>query len=268
MNRKPPKEVREILSREVGRGCPVPGCGSPYLEWHHFDPPWRMSHHQEPKGMIALCSEHHPIADGGAWTVEQLHEFKRKGTKNISEVRGKFNWLRNKLLLVAGSCFYYETLTILEYRGEPSIWLQRDENGYLLLNIRMLSTSKEPRLVMEDNGWVEKGEPKEFECPPSGKLIHAKYANGDEIKVEFKELESEVAAQKRYPKADVSQWKIPERYLNKQIEFKQIEFPTTAVEIKNIVAGSNISFTPTKTTIGGAMFQNCFFPYNRCAFSI
>ncbi|HEX8564249.1 MAG TPA: hypothetical protein VF648_01180 [Pyrinomonadaceae bacterium] len=263
MNRDTPKPVREALSREVGRGCPVPGCGSPYLEWHHFDPPWRVREHFEPEGMIALCSEHHPIADGGAWTKEQLHEFKRNGAKNISEVKGRFSWLRNKLLVVAGNGFYYETLTILEIGGQPIIWLRRDENGYLLLNIRMLTTSGEPRLVLEDNGWVEKGNPQEFECQPSGKLIRAKYSNGDKIKVEFIEIESEEAAQKRYPAGRVSEWNPLISYLN-----EKIEFPITAVEISYVVAGTRISFTPTKTIIGGATFRSAFSAYCGCAISL
>ena len=39
MNRTPPKKVIQTLRQEVGFGCPIPNCGNPYLEWHHFDPP-------------------------------------------------------------------------------------------------------------------------------------------------------------------------------------------------------------------------------------
>jgi hypothetical protein len=172
MNRTPPIEVRRILRQEVGFGCPVPNCGNPYLEWHHFDPPWRILNHHEPNGMIALCGEHHSKADAGAFTVEQLHKFKKEVANNSQEIKGSFDWLRNKILLVAGSRFYYEALMILEINKEPIIWLRRDENGNLLLNFRMLTTTKEPRLLLEDNFWVMKGNPTDFECPPSGKLIH------------------------------------------------------------------------------------------------
>jgi hypothetical protein len=263
MNRNPPADVRRILTREVGFCCPVPNCGSPYLEWHHFDPPWRVREHHEPSGMIALCSEHHPKADAGAFTVEQLHEFKLNGAKNHREIKGKFDWFRNKLFLVAGSCFYYETLRVLEFRGEPSIWLRRDENGYLLLNIRMLSTSNEPRLFLEDNCWIEKGNPTVFECPPSGKLIHAKYSNGDELRVEFIELPSQIEAEKRYPLATFDLWNA--RTSHPDMRF---QFPITAIEVTNNIAGTRISFSPKRTTMGGITIQGGFFNHCGCAFSI
>ena len=57
MNRTPPKKVIQTLRQEVGFGCPVPNCGNPYLEWHHFDPPWSIENHHRPEGMIALCTQ-------------------------------------------------------------------------------------------------------------------------------------------------------------------------------------------------------------------
>lgn len=37
MSDKGKNETIAILRREVGFGCPV--CRSPFLTWHHFDPP-------------------------------------------------------------------------------------------------------------------------------------------------------------------------------------------------------------------------------------
>jgi hypothetical protein len=268
MNRTPPIDVRRTLRREVGFGCPVPNCGSPYLEWHHFDPPWRERNHHEPTGMIALCREHHSKADAGTFTKEQLHQFKNDGASNNLEIKGKFDWLRNRLLLVAGGNFYYETLTILKVGDMPIIWLRRDENGYLLLNFRMLTTVVEPRLWLEDNCWVERGIPEDFECPPSGKLIYGKYSNGDEIKIEFLELQSQEAAKKRYPDSNFEKWTIPLFDQQPGVRGK-IQFPITAVEISNNIAGTDISFTPTKTTLGGGItITGCFSAYTGCAFSI
>lgn len=254
MNRKPPSDVRRTLRHEVGFGCPVPDCGSPYLEWHHFDPPWRVREHHEPDGMIALCSEHHPKADAGAFTVKQLRAFKLNGATKREEISGRFDWLRNRLLLVAGSCFFYETLIILEFRGTPIIWLRRDEDGYLLLNLRMLTTSKQQRLWLEDNYWIEKGTPTDFECPPSGKLIHAMYENGDEIRIEFFELSALEEAQRHYPSAHAEYWRI--------------QFPITIVEVLKKVGGTDISFGPNWTMLGGNQLKNFFFSHNHCGISI
>ncbi len=166
MNRTPPAKVMQILRTEVGFGCPVPNCGNPYLEWHHFNPVWKDKEHHNPEGMIALCAEHHKKADVGGFTNEQLHKFKLQGKKSFEKIKGRFDWLRNKLIVVIGGNLFYETLNILQIGTKPIIWLRRDENGYLLLNFRMLTLSGENRLILEDNNWLQQGDLSDFECPP------------------------------------------------------------------------------------------------------
>ena len=90
MDRTPPMEVRKLLRREVGFGCPVLNCGNPYLSWHHFGPPWREKQHHDPNGMIALCVEHHAKADAGTYTKEQLHSYKQQANRCLSELKGHF----------------------------------------------------------------------------------------------------------------------------------------------------------------------------------
>ncbi len=247
MDRRPPAAVRRKLRKEVGFGCPVQGCGNPYLYWHHFDPPWNERQHHDPDGMIALCGEHHDKADAGAYTKDQLRELKIEGVKRAEEVKGRFEWMRHRLLVVVGGNFYYETPIIFRFRDDPSIWFNRDEDDRLLLNVRMLSASGEPRMRIEDNFWLNCGDPDDLESPPSGKFLHVKYSNGDMLKVQFFELESVAAAQKRYPSAHVEGWKIP--------------FPITAVEVQNRVGGTNIAFGPRQTTVGGITIKNGFAAY-------
>src|SRR3989442_14566184 len=252
MDRTPPLAVRRQLRQEIGFGCPVPGCGSPYLKWHHFDPSWREREHHDPQGMIALCAQHHDKADVGAFTKEQLHQFKREGRSRATEVRGRFDWMRHDLLAVVGGSFYHETPVIVQFRGEPMIWFNRDEDGYLLFNIRMLTRSGEPRLRLEDNFWVTSGSPTDFECPPSGRIIHAKYANGDEIRVEFLELASSAQARERYPHARLDHW--------------TWALPITAVEVEFTVGGTEIHFGPTYAGLPG---QNIIqMTASRCACGI
>lgn len=247
MNRTPPTEVRKALRQEVGFGCPVPNCGCPYLEWRHFDPPWKQEKHHNPDGMIALCREHHIQADYGAFTIAQLHEFKENGLLNWQQVSGKFNWLRNRLLAVVGGNFYYETPVIFQFRDRPIIWLERDINNYLMLNLVMLTTSGEPRAYMNQNEWFNTGIESDIECPPSAKHIKIEYPNGDLLKIDFFELHSLEDAQKKYPSANVSSW--------------QIDFPITAVEVVNSVANSNIEFSAGQTRAGGLTMVNCFMSY-------
>ncbi|WP_322847026.1 hypothetical protein [Pseudomonas sp. B33.4] len=133
-----PPFVKKLLRQEVGFGCPVEGCGNPYLEYHHFDPPVKVRAHNEPQGMIALCAHHHKKADGGAFTTEQLHKMK-VNRENAAVVRGNLDWLRRELLVVAGGSFYYETPRILVIDQHDVIALKRDDEGYLRLSAKMLS---------------------------------------------------------------------------------------------------------------------------------
>ncbi len=249
MNRTPPLSVRQELRKEVGFGCPVPGCGNPYLSWHHFDPPWNEKEHHNPVGMIALCSEHHAKADAGAFTKEQLREFKQNAIQHSIQIKGKFDWMRNRLLAVIGGNFYYETPIIFQFRGQPAIWFNRDNDGYLLLNVRMLSILKEPRTIIEDNFWLSSGNPEDLVSPPSGKLLSVKYANGDSLKIEFIEFKSAAEAKKRYPEAAPESW--------------GVLFPITAVEVYEKVGGTAFEFGPKETTLPGQnIIRNSFF--NNC----
>jgi hypothetical protein len=73
--RVPPADVRRALRLEVGFGCPVPRCRSPFLEYHHFDPEWHVEHHHRLEGLIPLCPTHH--AQAAAFTIDQLRQFKK-----------------------------------------------------------------------------------------------------------------------------------------------------------------------------------------------
>ncbi|TGE37506.1 HNH endonuclease [Desulfosporosinus fructosivorans] len=244
MNRTPPVGVRRELRREVRFGCPVPECGNPYLSWHHFDPPWNERQHHEPSGMIALCSEHHAKADSGAFTKGQLRDLKETSAQRELAVSGKFDWMRNSILAVVGGNFFFETPIIFEFKGQPAIWFNRDDNGYLLLNVKMLTSAREPRVTIEDNFWLSIGSPDDLECPPSGKLLKVKYTNSDELKIEFVELESEEAVKKRYPETSPEQW--------------GIAFPITAVEVFEKVGGTDFEFGPRGTRLMGGNMKNCF----------
>lgn len=230
MNRNPPLDIRRRLRTEADFGCPIEGCRNPYLEYHHFDPPWAEREHHDPEGMIALCTMHHRQADGHAFTKDQLRALKQTTVPDAT-VQGRFNWLRNELVPVVGGNFWPGTLKIVRVGGVPIVWLRRDEAGYLRLNLRMLSRSGEHRLILEDNDWILKGNPVDFESPPSGRLISARYSNGDFLRVEFIELINKDAARSRYPRIRAG-------------GLATLAYPLTAVEVNANVVGTPISFTP------------------------
>jgi hypothetical protein len=235
--------VRQALRAEVGFGCPVDGCGNPYLTWHHFDPPWREREHHDPAGMIALCAEHHKKADAGTFTKEQLHALKADASQ-AREIGGRFNWMRQRLLAVVGGNFYLDTPNPVLIKKVPVVGFTRDESGHWLLDVRMPSITREPRMAIEQNFWLSRGEPVDLECPPNGRSLAVRYAGGDSLRVEFvADLDGEGLAG-RYPGVDMSDWNLP--------------VPITAVEIELVVAGTGIAFGPRSTQIGGLTMTDCF----------
>jgi len=244
MNRKPPAAVIRELRTEVGFGCPVPNCGNPYLEWHHFDPPWSSEPHHNPAGMIALCAEHHKKADNGAYTRDQLAALKTNRA-NPEEVRGRFDWRRNKLLTVVGGNFHFETPRPLVIDGHNVVALSRDDEGNLLLSVEMLSLTPEERVVLSENCWENIGAPVDLISPPSGKKLSVTYANGDHLSVEFAEIGDAAAFQARY----------------KRPSFEVLEYPLTVAEVNLRIGGTGIALTPTGTTIQTNRVTGCFTAY-------
>jgi hypothetical protein len=191
--------------------------------------------------MVALCGEHHKKADAGTYTAEQLRAF--KGNR-AALVGGRFDWMRNDLLVVVGGNFYYETPIAVQFRQQPVVWLSRDDEGYLLLNVSMLTTAQEPRATMQDNFWIALGAPTDLDCPPSGKRLKVTYDNGDRLGIEFFALGSADEVHERYRDAQATRW--------------GISFPITAVEVQMKVGGTDVEFGPRSTKLGGVQMTNCF----------
>jgi hypothetical protein len=255
LNRTPPVAVREELRKEVGFGCPVEGCGNPYLTWHHFDPPWSVREHHEPGGMLALCRQHHDAADAGAYTVEQLHALKARGRDQSVALVGRFEWMRHRLLAVVGGTFYYETPIPVQLGERAVVEFRRDEQDLLLLNVSMPSTLPEPRMIIEDNFWIEVGQPEQLECPPSGRVVSVTYPNGDALRVEFLELSDVDALLRRYEHAE-----LPRRLLEEE---EEDGFPVTAVDIRMRVVAPDgtpvIDFDAQQTRVGGITMTGSMF---------
>jgi hypothetical protein len=181
-----PDRVKKLLRAEVGFGCPVENCGSPYLTYHHFDPPRRVREHNEPAGMVALCRKHHDDAEGGAFTTEQLRAMKIEGASRNERIKGQFLWRRQQLLIHCGAALTFEAPIALAFNGIPVVSLTRDETNNLSLSVNMVTTSILPRLRLFENDWVSTGNPTDLEAPPYGRKLRARYPNGDEIRIEFK----------------------------------------------------------------------------------
>jgi hypothetical protein len=232
LGRTPPRSVIRLLRQEVGQCCPVEGCGSPYLTWHHFDPPWRIEHHHRPEGMIALCRPHADKADHGSFTDDQLRELKRDGKFRAAEVRGRFDWMRQDLLARVGGNFYYRQDLIFRISNVPCIWFDRDEQGYMLLSFKMPTMSGCARAQIDQNFWSVTPAVEEVVCPPSGRLVEVSYHNGDKFRAEFFNVASADALAERYPQSWTYNWS------------GCVQFPVTVVELWETAAGTSIQVGP------------------------
>ena len=172
--------------------------------------------------------------------------------------------MRDKLLAVVGGNFYYETPIVLRVQHVPVVWFNRDPSGRLLVNLQMLSTSGQPRIVMIDNFWLSTGtDESEIVCPPSGRLVSAKYPNGDQLKVEFCELASVEELDRHYAPAGLPA-EVKKRFEGlgmplpdtreshaESVDRFGIEFPLAAVEITMEIAGTELRLGPKRTTLPG-----------------
>jgi hypothetical protein len=180
----PPASVRKALRREIGFVCPVDGCGSPYLTWHHFDPPWRVLEHHDPSGMIALCLQHHAEADSGAFSSAHLRKLKSSGDR--CPIRGRFNWKREQLILEAGGGLYIRCPVLLEVGDRPMIWLTSDSEGNQLLNLDIWDSDGQLAFSMRDNDWIVVADLDDLEAPPSARsLVVRAPKKGIRLSIEF-----------------------------------------------------------------------------------
>ncbi len=116
------------------------------------------------------------------------------------------------------------------------VWFRRDDEGYLRLNLRLLSLAPERRAMIGDNIWSDIGEPVDLRSPPSGKSLEIKYANGDWLSVKFVELQSGDEAYEKYNSSAVR-------------DSKEIRFPIIAVEINLTLASTGITLSAASTTL-------------------
>jgi hypothetical protein len=188
IQRFPPPDVRHALRKEVGYGCPVQGCGCPYLTYHHFDPPWAKQPHHNSSGMIAMCRLHHDQADAGAFTKEELREMKQR--PNLGVRKGTFNWRRKRLVFKLGGGTYYAVDVVLRVGQWDMIWFSHSE-GYESLNFDLFDEHGWPIFMMRENGWVVFPRVSDMETPPSGNSLKVRSrSHGVALDLKFKPAES------------------------------------------------------------------------------
>lgn len=251
VNRTPPRAVKEELRKESGYQCSIPECGSPYLEWHHFDPPWEIQEHHNPEGMLALCSTCHPLADGGAWTKDQLKNIKEANRRKVLNlpIEGKFKFFRNDFLLDTGGNYYFRNrIAEVSLHGSPLIWFEKNELGLKQLNVRLFNRAGIVYFQIENNCWGVRNHIKDIVCPPSGRLLSVIFQNENFVKIEFVELNDSKLLKKNLSKSCIE-----------FLEDEKISPPITLLKIGLRLQEFGVDISPRKLSylglnVSGSMF--------------
>jgi hypothetical protein len=189
MNRTPPAAVRKALRAEVNFGCPIPGCGSPFLSWHHFDPPWREQEHHNKEGMIALCPQHHLAADSGLFTKAQLREYKRQPFVQ-DKVSALWPWRPENIIYVLGGSVLISTETALSLQGRALLATHRckpdDGVPSIAFDIDLRDLSNRAVFQMRRNeitAWTSHLQ--DLSCTASAKEIEIRHMSSQHVKLRF-----------------------------------------------------------------------------------
>jgi hypothetical protein len=177
------------------------------------------------------------------WTKGQLHEFKRSARQERGHVKGRFEWMGQELLGVLGGNFAYECPIPLYYCKQPVIWFNRNQDDYLQVNLAMPRTPDNVVPVLDHSDRLVSADVQAIECAPSGRRLSVTYPNGNKLEIEFKPIETNQEAVKRYPDAT--------KYLAK------LQYPLVSVEFEMKVAALAIDIASTRMQLPNAtIFRN------------
>jgi|GEM_PF-2870505 len=145
-------ETIRQLRKEVGFGCPV--CRSPFLEWHHFDPPWNEEKHWRAEGIVALCRQHHGEADAGLFSKGELRVMKTADYSARPVSANFISWQKEELLVRVGGCYTDTSAPVVCIDGEPQIALRKNDAGILELSFQLRDQDDRPIVAMQENSFV------------------------------------------------------------------------------------------------------------------
>jgi hypothetical protein len=206
--------------------------------------------------MIALCQNHHAQAEGGAFTAEQLRSMKKSTPPE--DVKGRFSWMRNNLVVVAGNgVLFYQNPVLLQVSGQDAVWINRDQDGHLLLNIDNLPLGgRTGDLTLHNNDWTafNRTRLQDLLSPPGGRSLDVRYQNGDRLYLEFVDhssLSSFATASPTWAPAA-----------------NDLLFPITAVTLLLKASHLHLDFNSQEFSAYGGSMVNCVVSNNRVGIAI
>lgn len=148
-----PSPVKRLLRQEAAFGCCL--CGHPLMQYHHIVP-YSVEPHFRPEDMMALCPNHHELANDGALPIDQQRAAKATPyNRQHGHVKGQLyvNQLGTKLCL-GGQIFDSAAGDLLRIDDEMLIRTAISEDGALLLSVRLFDEGGTLLAEIDENEWI------------------------------------------------------------------------------------------------------------------
>ena len=193
LSRRPPADVLRQLREEVNYSCPI--CGSPFLSWHHFDPPYHTTQHHNPDGMIALCPLHHKMADSGMYSVDQLRILKHKQSDG-GRIAYRWPWDPENIAFFFGGNILFGARPVLSIRGNSVLRTYRgkfaqNDVSSVLFDLTLRTRGGQLIARMEKNLFEACTEDlKDFVFTPGANRFEIEHTSGTRLRLEYHRYDS------------------------------------------------------------------------------
>jgi hypothetical protein len=198
-SRVPGLKIKRTLRQRVNYGCPVRfpdgnGCGCPILTYHHFDPPWAGNFKHNPDGMIALCSNHHDMADSGKWTKEQLREMNvNPYIDDKIKIRWPWTGTAESILMKVGKCLIIGKGSPIKFRNNSIMHFRPEKIESFgckttIYDSNILDEKQNEWLKIED-GWLDLSvkNTSDLLFTPSTNIFFAKHEDSTFVELKYKQ---------------------------------------------------------------------------------
>ena len=147
-----PDPVKRILRQEAGFGCCK--CGRPVIEYHHIAPYTSTDPHFRPQDMMCLCPYCHHEADTAMDEAEQRYWKEHPINIQNGHVDGLLKVRQKQVILDTGSVQLIGHEGIVRIDGIDMVRFGLDEEGHVLLSVRLFDSQNQLLLEIDNNEWV------------------------------------------------------------------------------------------------------------------
>ena len=139
-------------------------------------------------------------------------------------------------MIAATGAFHYEPRNgnILSIDNHPIIFIKRDADGYLILNI-YLGLLQGSSFIIKNNWWILLESPEDVECPPGGHLLKVRFKGGNYFEIKFIEYPTKDQFLKSFGLDSLlnEEIKFPLLVIQLNLEIKELGISFKAQKMKN-----------------------------------